>query len=173
MTGTRLTAEELRITPRILEALLWVRDALDPTIADTNLPAWMWFEMHSWGGLDMESDGYDDPHIPPLTACGTSCCIGGSMEMYLAGLIKLKVGDEPTKQQVDMSNEDIIENELEKAGLHNPDGRTFVGIRYGSLHKLFFDYQSSYEGRKRENAVRAIDRFLAGNIEDPWLVNDE
>lgn len=157
MTSTRLTAEELRITPEI-----WVRDAIDPIRTDVALPAWLAFSL--------EED-------EPLTRCGTVCCIGGSMDMYLAGLINLELGHEVTHAERVLSESDPIHQRLAQANLLDettPEHmRYHTEYRFGSLYSLFFEYKTSRDARGPVQAVDAIDRFLAGNIEDLWLVKGE
>jgi len=145
---TRLTAEQLEITQAELDALIWVRDALDPTIPDHTLPAWMQFDMSNWGSIDTSER---------LAPCGTACCIGGSMEMHMAGLTaKLQVGDHV--EWDDIRGWDDKLNDL----TGRPSGSQ-------TLWPLFYNYPSDHEDRTREKAVEAIDRFLAGSVVNPWL----
>lgn len=168
MTSTRLTAEELRITPEIYDALIWVRDAIDPIRTDVALPAWLAFDMNGWSSLEEDE---------PLTRCGTACCIGGSMDMYLAGLINLELGHEVTHAERVLSESDPIHQRLAQANLLDettPEHmRYHTKYRFGSLYSLFFEYKTLRDARGPVQAVDAIDRFLAGNIEDPWLVKGE
>lgn len=145
---TRLTAEQLEITPAEYDALLWVRDALDPTISDHNLPEWMEFEMNNWGYLSS---------FEPLRPCGTACCIGGSMEMHMAGLTDLQINDRPTPRQAATWGDT----------LNNVAGRPSGSP---NLYALFYSYPTEPEDRTREKAVEAIDRFLAGRVVNPWRV---
>lgn len=144
----RWTAEDLGIHPKELEALIWVRDALDPSIPDHNLPGWMTFDMDSWASVDTDA---------ALSKCGTSCCIGGSMEIYLSGMFSKKIGDSFSQD--------------EYQGLDEAITATTQGslVKFSdSLNDLFFTYSS--RRNTREEGVAAIDRFLAGNTNDPWLV---
>lgn len=145
----RLTAEELGILPLELEALLWVRDALDPTIPDHNLPAWIRFDMDEWLDVTLEE---------PLAKCETICCIGGSMELYLSGLTSRAVGEVLTSTEY----HDALRILPKRAGstLH-----TFSI----ALDQLFYSYKSSRNTRK--GAVAAIDRFLSGNTSNPWMLD--
>lgn len=150
MTATRLTADQLNITRAEYDALIWVRDALDPTIADHDLPAWMRFDMNHWGHIE--------PNQPLGYHCGTACCIGGSMEMHMAGLTTdVKVGD-----RLDPIRAHDWQSQLNNHTGH-PSGSS-------NLHALFYSYPTDNEDRTREKAVEAIDRFLAGNTENPWQV---
>ncbi len=146
---TRLTAEQLDITQAEYDALLWVRDALDPTIADHDLPAWMQFEMNHWGALSSDTQ---------LTSCGTPCCIGGSMEMHMVGLTsKLDVGDFPSSEEATKWQHAFTKVSGYPAGSL-------------SLSQLFYYFPDEPKDRTREKAVEAIDRFFAGNTENPWRV---
>lgn len=71
----RKTAEELEITQEEFDDLVWVRDALDPTVVEVELPPWLEFDMRNWAWRG-ENDG--------LASCGTQACLGGTMHLRRA-----------------------------------------------------------------------------------------
>jgi hypothetical protein len=145
---TRLTADQLNITQVEYDALIWVRDAIDPEIPDHDLPAWMRFDMSNWGYLS-SNRALNEPR------CGTACCIGGSMEMHMAGL---------TAKPADhvLTGHDVHDFEYAFENLT----QSSTGSK--ALYNLFFSYPHDSELTSRPRAVEAIDRFLAGNTENPW-----
>lgn len=81
----RKTAKELGITQEELDDLVWVRDALDPTKTDVELPVWLDFDMRNWCWRG-ESGG--------LASCGTAACLGGTMHLRRAAkLLDKNMGD--------------------------------------------------------------------------------
>lgn len=160
----RLTHSELQITKTAYNALIWVRDRLDNL---GTLPGWMEFDMDRWGAperCDIQRGN------TTLGECGTAFCIGGSMQMWIAGLTECDE-DEPLTEALAWRMKDIQR-------VHGLNANT----RDNPLYQLFFDYpmtgQVDYRtGEKRADheptpaeAVAAIDRFLAGNRWNPWLI---
>lgn len=144
---TRLTAEELKILPEELEALIWVRDCL----ATNTMPEWMRFDMNNWGLLNATR---------PLS-CGTRCCIGGSMEIYLAGL----AAKAPT-HIVSFEESAAASNAFERLHAIADTGRHGHSA---ALEGLFFRYSHrEINSDTPEGAIQAIDRFLAGETYNPW-----
>lgn len=68
---SRKTAEELGITQEEFDDLVWVRDALDPSKVEVELPRWLEFDMRNWLVVP-EGD---------TTSCGTIACLGGTMDV--------------------------------------------------------------------------------------------
>lgn len=68
---SRKTAGELGITQEEFDDLVWVRDALDPSKVEVELPRWLEFDMRNWLVVP-EGD---------MTSCGTIACLGGTMNV--------------------------------------------------------------------------------------------
>ncbi len=134
---SRLSASELGLSQDVYDALIWVRDAIDPEIPDHTLPSWMRFDMNHWGTAS-----------PNHSGCGTACCIGGSMQMHLAGLTSVDANHRFSWDEFDKYL--ALEDKVYRSDLMNP---------------LFFNYPA-FAGR--EKAVAAIDRFLSGETGNPW-----
>jgi hypothetical protein len=160
----RLTHSELQITETAYNALIWVRDRLDNL---GTLPGWMEFDMDRWGA----PEPCDIRHgYTTLGECGTAFCIGGSMQMWIAGLTECDE-DEPLTEALAWRMKDIQH--------HHGLG---ANARDNPLCQLFFDYpmtgQVDYRTGEKcadheptpAEAVAAIDRFLAGNRWNPWLI---
>lgn len=82
---SRKTAEELGITQEEFDDLVWVRDALDPSKVEVELPRWLEFDMRNWAWRG-EDDG--------LASCGTQACLGGTMHLRRAArLVDKSMGD--------------------------------------------------------------------------------
>ncbi len=95
-------------------------------------------------------------------ACGTRACIGGTM-----GLIMANGGTFPER----------VTNEMVKSAAGFVDANDPWGLNHGLydrnrsiLTPLFYD--NLEEGTTPADGIAAIERFLAGNKSDPWLVRE-
>ena len=134
-----MTPAELGLTQEEHDALLWVRNCLDPEHPQ-KMPDWMKFDMDVWVFQ---------------TSCGTACCIGGSVDTVLLGLFGPQ---EPPNLERQISDS---ERWLE---LSSARSREMKARGQPGLYNLFFNWTAPSDA---EHAVKAIDRYLAGSS-NPW-----
>ena len=123
------------LTPEQREALIWVRNCLDKNHSEV-MPSWMEFDMATWMG--------------GRPSCGTRCCIGGSMDVYMAGFAEEGVSDDVPRAIRDSE----IYYQLDRAAMTDE-----------ALYQLFYKWGDV--DPTPENAVKAIDAYLNGH-QDPW-----
>jgi hypothetical protein len=85
----------------------------------------------------------------PTYRCDTNCCIGGSMSLLMQNA--MQIPEMVTPAMGDVAHRFTM--------AYDDDG---------VFHSLFFDNTSSDDPRE---GIAAIERFLRGNTEDPWLTN--
>lgn len=85
----------------------------------------------------------------PKYSCDTSCCIGGSMSLLMQNAMTMPKLVTPAMGDV-----------AHKFTMKFDDS--------GVFHNLFFDNTSESDPSR---GIAAIERFLRGNTEDPWLIN--
>lgn len=85
----------------------------------------------------------------PKYSCDTNCCIGGSMSLLMQNAMSMPKTVTPAMGDVAHS--------------------FTMGFKdSGVFHHLFFDDTTENDPSK---GIAAIERFLRGNTEDPWLVD--
>lgn len=139
-----LTAEQLKITPAELVALLWVRNSLaDGTIVHRRdvkplsspiPPGVRAFNM----GVDLAGGTSD---------CGTTCCIGGWMALHMSGF-----------PACSKTMEGKVNRFMYGGGYGEAPGCSII------LQDLFFPSRSAMADITEGQAVKTIDHFLETGV---------
>lgn len=141
-----LTPEELGITPKELAALLMVREMLATHSVE-------------WTGIKMLDESFVNKFnmaVPVADDCGTECCIGGWMYVFMQPELKRKNGVFVVDDTQDADNY-VDGNASEPlTALFYPLQKGYAGNWIGG----YSDASIDYEKIPPELAVRAIDNFL-------------
>lgn len=134
-----LSAEALGITETERAAMIATIDVLkgEQIIFDMGTPCSIGYEP-SW-----------DVSSVPTAACGTSCCIGGTMSLLMQNDMKLP--EIVTPEMGDIATAYVTSHEDETK----------------HLYQLF--YGDTLEEDPKAG-IQAIERFLSGNTRNPWLI---